>query len=147
MTHTYNQMHYIVYLSSSVHKLTEEQLQEILVKSRENNQKKGITGLLIYMDGSIIQILEGEKEKVMPLYKTIGQDPRHRGIIRLKEGDLEERLFPDWSMGYHSISPDEARELTGFKSTGDVDFYNFLGEKEQHPALTVFRAFVKNNRI
>ncbi|WP_143959890.1 BLUF domain-containing protein [Litoribacter populi] len=140
-------MHYIVYLSSAATKFTEEELQRILVKSRANNEKNGITGILIYLDGSIIQVLEGEKEKVMRIYKTIGQDSRHRGLIRLKEGDLMERNFPEWSMGYHSISPQEAKELTGFKSATDQDFHSYLYSEDNHPALTVLRAFLRNNRI
>ena len=37
-----------------------KELQQILAKSRTNNQKAGITGALIYSAGNFAQVLEGQ---------------------------------------------------------------------------------------
>ncbi len=114
-------MYYLVYLSSASTLLSEDELKDILVQSRENNTAQSITGMLLYMDGSIIQVLEGEEEKVKALYRKIALDPRHTRITRLVEGPLTERNFPDWSMGYRSYSPEEVKQLPGYQqiSTGE----------------------------
>ena len=43
-------MHRIVYTSSSTRLMSEKRLQELLAVSRRNNQRDGISGLLIYHD-------------------------------------------------------------------------------------------------
>ena len=74
-------MIYLVYLSAASYPYAHEDLKEILLKSRRNNEARNITGLLLYHEGSIIQVLEGEKEQVHSLYQTISRDPRHKNIL------------------------------------------------------------------
>ena len=103
----------IVYVSSSVGMLSKDELVELLVRSREKNERLGITGMLLYKDGNFIQILEGPEEPVRELYRTIEADPRHRGIIRLLELHTERR-FPDWSMGFRDLNDPEIRDVPGY---------------------------------
>jgi hypothetical protein len=101
----------IVYISSSKGLLSEEQLTRILEKSRQSNRFLGITGVLLYFNGSIIQVLEGEQERVKSLYDVIRQDARHSGMITLFNCPIEKRSFSDWSMGYKSLSANELNHL------------------------------------
>jgi len=138
-------MYYIVYLSTANWLMGEGELESILDVSRRNNKEKNITGLLIYADGSIIQLLEGEKETVLSTYRRILKDPRHSGVIKLKEGELKERNFPQWSMGFESVSKRNISEYEGYASLQEgemgatVDLYN------KHPAIVILRSFLKNN--
>ena len=90
------------------------ELRKILNKSCENNARLGVTGLLLYKDGSFMQMLEGERETVEQLYAKIRRDPRHSGIIVLFRGETPEREFPDWSMGFRDLESGDAHELPGF---------------------------------
>lgn len=139
-------MYYIVYLSSATELMGEGELEEILEVSRRNNTERNITGLLVYMDGSIIQLLEGEKEVVLATYRKIISDPRHTGVIKLKEGELESRNFPEWSMGYKSVSASEAKKLEGYESLQDTELHQSFQDNSKHPAILVIKSFIKNNR-
>ena len=94
----------LVYLSSPVGTLREEDLTAILHKSRQNNSRSGVTGVLLYIRGSIIQVLEGEKATVETLYKRIAADPRHTDVTRVLSRPIGERLFRQWDMGYDTLT-------------------------------------------
>ena len=100
--------HCIVYLSSSVGLLQEDDLLAILRQSRHYNSQHSITGVLLYINGSIIQVLEGEREAVESLYQRIMQDKRHSGVTRIINRAITKRLFTNWTMGYQTIT---ARQL------------------------------------
>ena len=51
--------HCIVYFSSSVGPLEEKELISILHQSRQHNRQMNITGVLLYVQGRIVQVLEG----------------------------------------------------------------------------------------
>lgn len=108
-----NALYHIVYLSASSHLLSDAELEAILSTSRANNRERGITGMLLYSDGGFIQVLEGPPSEVMSLYHTIERDPRHKRLIALLKGPIEERNFPDWEMGFQRVDPD-ADEISGY---------------------------------
>jgi len=104
----------LAYLSTALHPFTEPELLELLEKSRLNNSRLGITGMLLYKSLHFMQVLEGEKETVLALSNVIRQDPRHCGMVTLTEGPEMERQFPDWTMGFANLDLAEARELPGY---------------------------------
>ncbi len=140
-------MYYLIYVSSATKLLDEAQLTKILQESRENNLEKDITGILIYMDGSIIQLLEGEEEAVNQVYDKILLDGRHTGIIKIKDGSTEDRRFPDWSMGFKSVSEEEYENLVGYRNTKEANFKKNFKNISDHPAMIILNSFIKNNRI
>jgi hypothetical protein len=105
-----------IYVSSSVKLFTSDELVELLEKSRINNEKLGLTGMLLYKDGDFMQVLEGDEEAVRWLSARIGRDPRHTNVKALLEGPITEREFPDWSMGFHNLDGIEAGEISGYSS-------------------------------
>ncbi|QTA81394.1 Adenylyl/guanylyl cyclase domain-containing protein, BLUF domain-containing [Desulfonema limicola] len=89
----------LTYISRLSTPLSENEIEEIGILSSHNNQKQDITGVLIYYRGLFFQIIEGDDVKIDWLYEKIGQDKRHTDILCLKsEYQVEERLFPNWSM-------------------------------------------------
>jgi FAD-dependent sensor of blue light len=137
-------MYYIVYVSSATNDLSETELFVILEKARAKNEELGVTGLMIYIDGNIIQILEGEKQKVCDLYNVITADNRHSGIIKLLEGSLAKRNFEDWSMQFKSLSYGEAAKLAGYKDLNKGNFLTY-SDKTAHPGLKIINTFCKTN--
>jgi len=93
-------MRRIVYLSTATRLMSDADLMEVLRVSRVNNARDNVTGLLLYQGGNFIQLLEGESAAIDMVYERIEKDPRHHSCLRMLDGESEERLFPDWSMGF-----------------------------------------------
>jgi hypothetical protein len=107
-------MYQYLYVSSAVELFSESQLQELLEVSRARNLSSGVTGVLLYVRGNFIQLLEGEQADVEATRARIAADPRHRGLITLLEGDCDRRDFPDWSMGFPCLNEAQAAQLPGY---------------------------------
>ncbi|WP_333809605.1 BLUF domain-containing protein [Flavobacterium sp.] len=119
-------MHRIIYLSSGIKIFSDEEINDLLKVSRNNNQKNGITGLLLYSDGNFMQILEGEKEAVEITYKKIVNDNRHRNIIVVANESVKKRNFSEWKMGYSVVDPEFLKkhpEINPFelKTSSEID--------------------------
>jgi len=135
----------IVYLSSSKGILSDEALTRILFHSQKNNRALGITGILLYFNGCIIQVLEGPEERVKALYEIIRRDPQHTQIIKLYSDPVEHRSFSDWSMGYKTISSRELDHLKYELTFMNSPFVPVSSEKETNPILSLVEVFYKNN--
>ncbi len=136
-------MHSIVYLSSAVEKFTTDDLKQILITSRRNNGRNGITGMLLYSDGNIIQVLEGEEERVKATYERIEKDYRHRGIIQLISGKVAVRNFPEWSMGFKDISSEDFKRMAGYADPTDKKFLK--NATVEQDAITLLKIFASDN--
>src|SRR5450432_2126179 len=95
---------YTIYCSSATIRLPQHDLLELLKKARLKNQAHGLTGMLLYRDGTYLQYLEGQRADIGILLQRLGEDPRHKAIRVLREGTIPEPLFPDWSMAYKNLA-------------------------------------------
>jgi hypothetical protein len=75
----------------------------MLEETREINARFGVTGSLLYKDGSFPQVLEGDQEAVMKLVSRIKVHQRHKDFQILLHGTSEHRLFPEWSVGFRCL--------------------------------------------
>ena len=96
-------MFQLVYSSTETDPFSGPDLVRLLKKSRQNNEKRGVTGMLLYHNGSFLQALEGEEADVRSLADRIAADPRHREMVVLHAARVKLRDFPDWSMGFHNL--------------------------------------------
>lgn len=90
----------IIYLSNAVTLMSSTELDDILETSQRRNVCRGVTGMLVYTDGSFIQAVEGDENVVDGLVAHIAKDPRHHDLVVLARYPIGERQFPDWSMGF-----------------------------------------------
>lgn len=72
-----------------------------------NNGRSGVTGALLYLNGNFLQVLEGLRDDIDATMTRIRKDPRHRGLLVLSDRAIKERCFPQWSMGFETVSPDD----------------------------------------
>ncbi|MEQ8266331.1 MAG: BLUF domain-containing protein [Parvibaculum sp.] len=93
----------LAYFSAAAPGLADADVHAILRKSTENNRRAGISGMLLLVDGTFFQVLEGDKESVEETFARISRDPRHSGVIRVVGEERDERSFPRWSMGFEKI--------------------------------------------
>lgn len=136
--------HSLVYFSTSFGLFQEEDLASILQQSRRNNAGANITGLLLYMNGSIIQVLEGEKLAVESLYKRIEQDQRHTHVVCVLSRPISHRLFSRWSMAYETLTTSQLEDI-------ETIVASFRGQPSVSPAddaviLKTLKAFYESNR-
>ncbi len=95
-----DQLTFIAYASRATEPFDHARLVELLTESRANNERDGITGMLVYADPDFIQILEGPDAAVRELLERIGGDPRHTDVRILLDERVSERKYSTWSMGY-----------------------------------------------
>lgn len=129
----------LLYTSTATGEMTEEQLVGLLEHSRRNNEAAGITGLLIFHEGTFMQVLEGEKEAVMDLYQRIFLDPRHTGSRVLWQAPLETRTFGEWAMAYRALSDVVPARLEGYSRFLEEGFAGNVAGNGSSKALSLMR--------
>ncbi|MFK7776983.1 MAG: BLUF domain-containing protein [Gimesia sp.] len=102
-------LYQLIYVSKSISRLTRVELNEISKIARQNNSKRGITGMLVYDRGHFIQVLEGEYNDVETMFAKIQEDKRHCKINRITSFSIQERYFEGWNMGFYCL--DETTEF------------------------------------
>jgi hypothetical protein len=116
------------------------ELDELLSKCRINNASLGITGILLFNEGSFFQVLEGEKKAVESLYEKISKDKRHNKATKIIMEPIKERSFEDWTMGYPELTSKELATIPGlndFFTRGNS--YLELGEGRAKALLSAFK--------
>ena len=109
-------MRSLTYVSSARTQWTEEELEGLLASARAWNEPRALTGMLLYSGGNFIQAVEGPDEQVAQVFDRIGADQRHRGLLVVLDEQVEERVFPDWTMGFRRTDP------AGLGLEGHTDF-------------------------
>lgn len=100
----------LVYVSTAAPGVSEREVQQILARSRANNARNLLTGLL-YFDGlRFMQVLEGAPDRIEATYARITVDPRHRALVVVSRRTIEAREFGNWAMAY-GLSFDERQAL------------------------------------
>jgi hypothetical protein len=90
----------VAYVSSACGLPDEAHLEALLRDARAHNLNEGVTGALLFHDGTFFQYFEGPPEGVQRVYRRILRSPLHHGLIELMRGAVPERVFGRWSMGF-----------------------------------------------
>ena len=104
----------LVYTSISNQKMSDDNLKDLLKKSRLKNETLNTTGMLLYLDPFFIQILEGEEAILNESFNIIKQDSRHHKVKIIYKKPIEERSFSNWTMGFNKISDENLEAVEGF---------------------------------
>lgn len=131
---------HLIYSSAATCALQHEDLVQLLEKSRKNNSETGVTGMLLYENGSFFQVLEGPPEAVDQLYERISQDERHTKAVTIIREPIAKRTFGEWTMGSANFDSQDLDEIVGlndFFSNGSS--FTQLGTGRAKKLLTAFR--------
>lgn len=119
-------------------------LWDLLRCARDANTVHGVTGMLLYRDGTFIQTIEGADYAIGQLYKNISADPHHHMLIKMIDAVIDRRAFTNWSMGFYDLRA--ARE----HEAGFTDFLRLWPDAAAGKALTppesLLASFRDNNR-
>lgn len=113
-------MEQLVYLSSQSWEMRDDDLVQLLAQSRANNQRLGVTGMLLHGDHLFLQVLEGEAAVVARLYEKIQADERNRGCRTIWQKTIAQREFGGWRMASAAVSNGQLQAMPGFS--------DFMGE-------------------
>ena len=105
----------------------EPNVARILLKSRANNKKNGLVGVLYFGNGCFFQCLEGAAEAVDKLYETLLKDTRHKDLKVLSRKPIDVLSFSNWSMKHVPLE-DEMTKLLKSQGFKTFDPYNFNAE-------------------
>lgn len=103
----------MAYISAAVHPFNGRELSSLIALARENNSRLGVTGMLMYVNGSFMQVVEGPPDPVAALFDKICADGRHHKVHTLLQEPIQSRAFGDWSMGLAKLDADELTSLEG----------------------------------
>ena len=135
-------MFYLIYISSADHLMSDDELLFMLEQAREKNLRLNVTGMLLYKSGSFMQMLEGDKKTVLDLYDTITVDNRHKGVITIMTGDIKERNFKDWSMGFCNMD-----KVLDAPALDDYVNDNLVFHQFHDDSQNAYRFMVKFNEV
>jgi hypothetical protein len=107
-------MYSLTYISSATNLFSRDELRSLLSASRSNNDRAGLTGMLLYKGGNFMQVLEGDRRAVQAAQAKIMSDPRHKGIIVLLQGEVPARSFRKWSMAFRDLDEPSSRNTPGY---------------------------------
>jgi hypothetical protein len=114
--------------ASHCEELSAEMIDAILKRSRENNPRQGITGLLCHGGNVFMQVLEGGRETVNALYNSIAHDARHRDVTMLHYEEITERRFAGWTMGQVNLGRINPSLLLKYSETPELDPFAVSGQ-------------------
>lgn len=131
---------HFIYASAASCAFDSRALQCLLEKSRLNNRRLGVTGMLLFVDGSFFQVLKGHPEHLKTVVRSISADTRHNRISRIIEEPIAGRSFGDWSMGYADLSRHDLGVIAGANDFFDEALcFDRVDHGRARKLLTAFR--------
>ena len=113
----------VIYISQATRDLSDEEIRRLVDVAAANNRVRQITGALLYLESSFIQVLEGEAEAIANLLDKLRRDTRHENLRLLSDIEIAERQFEDWSMGLIESSkvvrPKVVSEISALPAAAD----------------------------
>jgi hypothetical protein len=90
----------LIYVSTASDGVDLNECKQILIQAHARNTNEDLTGLLAFNNQKFLQVLEGSRESISALYSKLLTDPRHRKLEVMGCKEIQERLWPKWSMGF-----------------------------------------------
>lgn len=127
-----NPIRQVLYISKTTRAMPEAELHEIASRARAKNELEGITGALLFVEDSFVQVIEGKDAVIEKLLAALRADTRHRDITILMDRNVPSRDFQNWSMGIISISAEKKADVVreihsagrhGLAADSDSEFF------------------------
>jgi hypothetical protein len=119
----------------------EAEVREIAEGSARRNAAAELTGSLIHVGDSFIQVLEGPTPAIERIFEVICCDFRHDDVKLIDLVPIKERVFPEWSMAYLS-----SEEETRLRLTDDLKEIRFLVGVNAREAINQMRRVLDRQR-
>lgn len=93
-----------------------------------------------------MQVLEGEAQAIETLFDRIQTDRRHTDVTRVMNRPIAQRLFPNWTMGYETITRWQMEDI---KATVVLDEHRSAAvtiQPDEPLILRLLKVFYDSNR-
>lgn len=110
----------LIYCSHLKPGLSEKVVYDIVKEAKTNNEKNGITGILVFGANIFFQALEGDRDKLSVLLKKLYNDKRHENVELLDFTEITEKEFESWGMELKTLS----QEADEFLLKNNISQYN-----------------------
>lgn len=121
-----------MYISEASREFTGSELRDLAKHASDNNARQAITGALLFIQNSFVQVIEGKDTDIRILLDSLEKDVRHRNMRVILDRFVECRGFEQWSMGLVTAS-----ELDGFQVIQEIDLFRSAGPDPDNKA-TIF---------
>jgi hypothetical protein len=122
---------HVIYIGVAATEISEHDTAERLKETRKANRKNDVSGMMLYVEGCLLLLLEGKGHNVDAAFDEIAA--RRPGWRVLLREPIAEREFPDWVMGFEAVAYEEAAQLLG----EPVDSASRMARIEPRNALTL----------
>ncbi len=119
------------------------EVEQIAAKAVARNDRVGITGSLLFIENSFIQILEGPSGKVEEIFEAICRDFRHEDIKLIDYNSADRRLFPEWGMAF--LSSHSNGKQPSVKLRDELKEIKFMAGVNAREAMAQMRSVVVAN--
>jgi hypothetical protein len=111
----------IIYSSQASVAMSVDDLEKILLDARSGNEARKVTGVLVYVDGVFLQILEGAKDTVLGLMRNITRDSRHSSVKVIHEAEVDQPMFGSWRMAFLSATPEQVAIWASLEGSASIE--------------------------
>jgi hypothetical protein len=120
--------------------LRDEKVRALAVDAAKRNAASMLSGSLLYLDNSFVQVIEGPARAVEQTFEAICCDFRHDEVKLIDLVPIKERIFSEWSMAFLAIDAE-----TKVKTRDDLEEIRFLVGVNAREALAQMRRLLKTN--
>ncbi|MDA7788038.1 BLUF domain-containing protein [Sphingomonadaceae bacterium] len=120
-------------------------IDELVELSARRNASCGLTGVLLQMEDTFIQALEGPPEALYETFERICCDSRHENINLIELSPVNERLFDQWDMA--KLSYDQGTDITFRKGIENICFLINVNSKDVVMELRRHLEMVSGNLV
>lgn len=136
----------LIYVSTSVKMMKDDELLDILKVSRENNETGNVTGMLLYKGGNFMQVLEGPDDAVNAVFEKIKKDPRHKDVSVISREQIQVRQFPSWEMAFQNLDNPAIKNEPGYSQFLQDEFTANVYRENPLRAYIMLLSFRDNMR-
>jgi hypothetical protein len=112
----------MIYTSCPGESLTPQALHDLMDRSRLNNARHGITGILLHTEDQFMQVVEGPQDAVDRLMERILKDPRHEDVRIIMAHTVMRRDFGEWNMALRCLPREVLAKTSALSAFFKPDF-------------------------
>jgi hypothetical protein len=89
----------LLYVSEIVGTVSDVDIQVIIGAAQMKNRRQDVTGMLAWSEQHFVQLLEGRREALDSVMRSVVTDARHRQVRTLLDEQIVRRQFARFAMG------------------------------------------------
>lgn len=99
-----------------------ENLDDFMARSRDRNQEKNLSSILLSTEEYYLHLIEGNRRDVNELYNRISKDSKHCTCTLLRYIEIKKREFESWHAEHVSIQEFDVGDINLLLPHGKLDF-------------------------